>query len=59
MNYTPVARIAVRYIVGLILGAESASLLAGDPDLIAAVALLIGAGVEVAYAYAKKHGLAT
>jgi imidazolonepropionase-like amidohydrolase len=59
MNYAPLARILLRYGVGIALGTEVGQLLAGDADIVAVVALLIGAATEVVYAQAKKHGWAT
>jgi len=58
MNYAPIARIFVRYIVGLVLGMDAADIMAGDPDIIACVALAIGAATEAAYALAVKKGWA-
>lgn len=58
MSYAPIARIILRYIVGLIIGADAANLLAGDPDVVSVVALGIGLAVEVAYAFAVKRGWA-
>ena len=59
MNYAPIARILVRYLVGFIIGAAQADMLAADPDVITFVALAIGGVVEAIYAYAKRKGLAT
>jgi len=58
MSYAPIARIILRYIVGLIVGADAANLLAGDPDVVSVVALGIGLAVEVVYAFAVKRGWA-
>ena len=58
-DFAPFARIALRYGVGLTLGAEMGDILAGDPDAVAAVALLIGLAVEAAYGFAKRKGWAT
>lgn len=58
MNYAPIARIVLRYIVGLIIGADAADTLAGDPDIVTVVALGIGLAVEVVYAFAVKRGWA-
>jgi len=58
MSYAPIARIILRYIVGLIIGADAANLLAGDPDVVSVVALGIGLAVEVVYAFAVKRGWA-
>ncbi|MGB1390301.1 MAG: hypothetical protein ACPG61_15595 [Paracoccaceae bacterium] len=58
MNYAPIARIIIRYIVGAILGMETGEILAGDPDLVVVVALGVGAATEFAYALAVKRGWA-
>jgi hypothetical protein len=54
MDYAPIARIIVRYIVGLIIGADAAGVMAADPDVITMGAIAIGGLVEVLYALAKK-----
>lgn len=59
MDFSPLARIVIRYIVGLIIGMDSAAMLSGDPDVVTVVALGIGAGVEIAYTVAKRKGWAT
>lgn len=59
MTYAPIARIIVRYIVGGVLGMETGEILAGDPDVIAFVALGVGAATEFAYATAKRKGWTT
>ena len=59
MNYAPIARILIRYAVGLIIGADAADIVAGDPDVVSVVAVAIGAAVEVAYTLAKRKGWAT
>lgn len=59
MNYAPIARIIIRYVVGLAIGADSADLLAGDPDVVTMFAMSIGLAVEVAYGLAKRKGWAT
>ena len=59
MNYSPIARIILRYIIGGIIGAAQGDMLAADPDVVTLVALGIGAGVEIAYAVAVKRGRAT
>ena len=59
MKYAPIARIVVRYVVGGTLGIEASAAIAGDPDIIAFVAVAIGAGVEAKYVYAKKRGWTT
>ncbi len=55
----PIARILLRYGVGLVFGMEIGSLLAGDPDMVLVVAASIGVATEAAYAFAKKKGWAT
>lgn len=59
MDYAPIARILIRYIVGVIVGSDAADLMAGDIDLVTVVALAIGAATEAAYAFAKRRGWAT
>jgi len=59
MNYAPIARIIIRYGVGLLIGAAQADVLAADADVVTVVALAIGAGVELAYTIAKRKGSAT
>ena len=59
MDWAPIARIVVRYVVGLVIGMDAAAIAAGDPDLIAVVAIVIGAAVEAAYGVAKRKGWAT
>ncbi|WP_182442166.1 hypothetical protein [Cereibacter sphaeroides] len=57
--YAPIARIIIRYLVGLVIGADAAGVLAGDPEIVTLVAAGIGAAVEAAYALAKRKGWAT
>ena len=64
MSYAPVARIVLRYLVGAavmygLIGAETGEYLAVDPDLTLVIGSVIGAVVEVVYAYAKRKGWAT
>ena len=61
MDYTPWARIVLRYIVGFGMAGSGkiGEVLAADPDLVFAVALAIGAAVEAFYIWAKRKGLAT
>lgn len=59
MNYSPIARIAIRYGVGAVIGVAQADQLAADPDVVTVVALAIGAAVEAAYVFAKRKGWAT
>ena len=55
----PIIRIVLRYGVGLVLGMEVGSLLAGDPDVVLLVATGVGVATEAVYAYAKKKGWTT
>ena len=59
MDYAPLARIIIRYAVGLIVGADAAGLMAADPDMVTVAAVAIGGAVEVLYSLAKKKGWAT
>lgn len=59
MDFAPIARIILRYIIGGVIGAAQGDMLAADPDVVTVVALGIGAAVEVAYAVAKRKGWAT
>jgi len=59
MDWAPWARIGIRYLVGAIIGADQAGVLAADPDVITVAALGIGAAVEGLYALAKRKGWAT
>lgn len=64
MAYAPLARIILRYLVGAavmygLIGAETGEYLAVDPDLTLVIGSIIGAVVEVVYAYAKRKGWAT
>ena len=56
MDYSPIVRILLRYAVGAVIGAAQADMLAADPDIVTVIALAVGAGVEAAYAYAKRRG---
>lgn len=58
MNYAPIARIIIRYGVGLVIGQDAANIAAMDPDIETMVAVAIGALTEVVYAYAVKRGWA-
>lgn len=57
--YAPIARIVIRYAVGLIIGMDAAATLAGDPDVITVAAAGLGAATEAAYALAKQRGWTT
>lgn len=59
MNYAPIARIILRYVVGGVVGMAQGDMLAGDPDIVSVIALAIGAAVETAYVIAKRKGWAT
>ncbi len=58
MTYAPIVRIFIRYVVGILVGADMANTMAGDPDLVTVCALALGAAVEVVYALAVKRGWA-
>lgn len=59
MDYAPIARIVLRYVIGAVIGMAQGNMLASDADVVTVVALSIGAGVEMAYAIAKRKGWAT
>lgn len=59
MNYAPIARIVLRYIIGLAVGMDAGRMLAGDPDVVTIAAIALGAAVEAIYALAKRKGWAT
>lgn len=54
--YAPIARIVIRYGVGLILGANAADIAVGNPDIVTVVAGAVGAANEVVYTLAKRKG---
>jgi hypothetical protein len=54
-----IARIVIRYAVGLVAGLAYGNQLAADPDIVMALAALVGAATEGVYALAKKYGWAT
>ena len=56
---TPFVRIVLRYGAGVILGLEAGNILAGDPDLVLAVAMAMSIIAERAYSIAKRNGLPT
>ena len=60
-NYTPVARIVLRYVAGgSAFGSERVGeVLSADPDLVMITSIAIAATVEGLYALAKRKGLAT
>jgi len=54
--YAPIARILIRYGVGLIIGSNAGDIAVGNPDLVTVVAGAVGAANEVVYALAKRKG---
>lgn len=59
-----IARIALRYLAAALvtagyLDADLGNQIGADPDLIMLIGLALGAGVEMAYAAAKRLGWAT
>ena len=56
MDYAPIARIIIRYVVGLAIGTDAANIAAGDPDLVTVVAAGVGIAVEIVYGVAKRRG---
>lgn len=56
MDWAPLARIVLRYIIGGVIVAGQGDMLAADPDLVTMVALGIGAAVEGLYVFAKRKG---
>ena len=59
MDYMPIARIILRYGVGLVIGTAQADMLAADADVVTVIAIAVGGMVEVGYAIAKRRGGAT
>lgn len=64
MQYAPIARIVLRYIVGAgvmygLIGAETGEYLVVDPEITLMLSTGIGVVIEWVYAYAKKKGWAT
>lgn len=61
MDFSPLARIILRYLVGAAFVGSPAigKQLAMDPDMVMMVSVAIGAGVEAAYTWAKRKGGAT
>lgn len=59
MNYAPIARIVLRYVVGAVVGMDTGGILAADPDVVTLAAMGIGLVVEIAYGLAKRRGWAT
>ena len=58
MDYAPIARIVLRYVIGAaFMGSdEIGAQLSADPDLVMTISVAVGAAVEGAYAFAKKKG---
>ena len=58
MDYAPIARIILRYLVGAgLMGSQQiGDMIAADPDLVLTLSLALGAAVEGAYAWAKRKG---
>jgi hypothetical protein len=56
MNYAPVARIILRYCTAAVFGLAQGEVLAGDPDVVSVLAMVLAASVEASYALAKKLG---
>jgi len=63
MNYAPIVRIIIRYVVGAVFGESVVETILGDPDLMTYLTLgfsvVAGALTEYAYRLAVKHGWAT
>lgn len=59
MDYAPIARIIIRYLVGAAVGMDTGGILAADPDVVTFVALGLGLAVEMIYGIAKRYGWAT
>lgn len=51
-----IARIILRYGVGVVFGMKAGEMLAGDPDVVLLVAAVVGVAVEAAYTHAKRRG---
>lgn len=54
-----IARIILRYGVGIFAGMAAGDALAADPDIVFILAAGVGVGIEAAYAMAKKKGWTT
>ena len=54
-----IARIIIRYGVGAVMGLAYGNQLAADPDLVMALATVIGIATEGVYALAKRKGWTT
>ena len=53
-----IARIIIRYGVGLAIGVNAGEALAGNPDIVLIVAALVGVATEYIYRVAKRKGWA-
>ena len=51
-----IARIIIRYGVGLAIGVNAGEALAGNPDIVLIVAALVGVATEYIYRVAKRKG---
>ena len=51
-----IARIIIRYGVGLAIGMNAGEALAGNPDVVLVVATLVGIATEAVYTVAKRKG---
>lgn len=56
MIYGPLARIIIRYGVGIVLGANAANIAVGNPDIVTVIAGALGAANEAVYTIAKRKG---
>lgn len=61
MDYVPIVRIVLRYVVGAgLIGSEQVGeSLAANPDLVFVGSLAVGAGVEAFYVLSKRWGWST
>lgn len=61
MEYAPIVRIALRYVVGAGMAGSVTvgEQLAADPDLVFFGSMAVGALVEAGYAIAKRNGWST
>jgi hypothetical protein len=61
MNFAPIIRIVLRYVVGAgLMGSHQiGDILAADPDLVLMISAGIGIAVESGYAIARRKGWAT
>jgi hypothetical protein len=61
MNYAPIARIILRYLIGGVVFGSAAlgEELSANSDVVTVVALLLGFAVEALYIVAKRKGWAT